>query len=279
MMIKKIFYIILIFLIIIFIISKTPLWFPLRSYFAMYIFSNMEEKESLIEEENIKFKIPGGISTIKRDWYPFVMIFNADEGFSRYMGKKLSLTILYNFGHFQIKDGSSSYYNPKSKYFSSFYGGYLVRNDETKSLPFGFDTNNNINIKELTSVPKYDLDKLVLSSLGCPENKIIIDYSIDDIKDNIDYVGYKNWVKIDTTIKANSPLHRYKEEKRAYIQYGRPIEKYLPDEDFPIITLKGRMYVKYFEEYNLTVFLYVICDDINTIEECDKEILSKSIIR
>lgn len=278
-MIKKIFFTILIFLIIILIISKTSLWFPLRSYFVMYIFSNMEERKSLIEEENIKFKIPGGISTMKRDWYPFVMIFNDDEGFSRYMGKKLSLTILYNFGHFQIKDGSSSYYNPNSKYFSSFYGGYLVRNDENKSLPFGFDTNNNINIKELTSVPKYDLDKLVLSSLGCPENKIIIDYSIDDIKDNIDYVGYKNWVKIDTTIKTNSPLHRYKEEKRAYIQYGRPIEKYLPDEDFPIITLKGRIYVKYFEEYNVTVFLYVICEDINTIEECDKEILSKSIIR
>lgn len=279
MMIKKIFYTILIFLIIIFVISKTPLWFPLRSYFVMYIFSNVEEKESLIEEENIKFKIPGGISTIKRDWYPFVIIFNDDEGFSRYIGKKLSLTILYNFGYFQIKDGSSSYYNPNSKYYSSFYGGYLVRNDETKSLPFGFDTNNNINIKELTAVPKYDLDKLVLRSLGCPENKIKIDYTIDDIKDNIDYVGYENWVKIDTTIQANSPLHAYKEEKRAYIQYGRPIEKYVHEEDFPIITLKGRMYVKYFEKYNLTVFLYVICKDINTIEECDKEILSKSIIR
>ena len=278
-MIKKIFYAILIFLVIIFIILKTPLWFPLRSYFAMYIFSNMEENESLIEKEKIKFKIPGGISTIKRDWYPFVITFNDDEGFSRYMDKNLSLTILYNFGHFQIKDGSSSYYNPNSKYFSSFYGGYLVRNDENKRLPFGFDTNNNINIKELTSVPKYDLDKLVLRSLGCPESKIIIDYSIDDIKDNIDYVGYKNWVKIDTEFRVNSPLHRYKEEKRAYIQYGRPIEKHLSDGDFPIITLKGRMYVKYFEEYNLTVFLYIICDDINTIEECDKEILSKSIIR
>lgn len=242
----------------------------------MFFYSKIHEKESLLNQHDITLKIPGGLSTKSTDWYPFVMTFNDDVGFSRYFGKDTSLTILYNFGHFELKDGSSSYYNPNSKYFSSFYGGYLVKNNEASDPPFGFHSDGSINIEEISLVPKYDQEVLVLSSLGCPSSKIKFDVSIDEIQYGVNYVNHEGWTKVDSTIITNSPVHSFKQNQMSYIQYGKPIERYYSDEDFPITTLRGRTYVKYLKEHNMSLFLYVLAPTTDTIEECDKHILSKT---
>ncbi|SHK07748.1 hypothetical protein [Paramaledivibacter caminithermalis] len=244
----------------------------------MFFYSKVHEKESILNKYNIIFDIPGGLSTKSKDWYPFVMIFNDNAGFSKYIGKNLSLTILYNFGHFKFKDGSSSYYDPNSKYYSSFYGGYLVKNNSSDKSAFGFYNDGTVNLEEISSVPKYDQERLVLSSLGCPKEKMRFDVSIDSIEYNVNYITHNNWIKIDSTIITNSPIHKSTKNHTAYIQYGKPIDKYYAGEDFPTIILKGRTYVKYFKEYNISIFLYVLAPDITTIEECDKNLLSKTIL-
>lgn len=275
---KKFLTFILILLLVFITIANTSLWFPLRSYFAMFFYSKMHHKESLLNKYNINFDIPGGLSTKKKDWYPFVMVFHDNIGFSSYSNKDLSLTILYNFGHFILKDGSSSYYDPNSKYYSSFYGGYLVKNNGISEPPFGFYDDGTFNISEISLVPKYDQEQLVLSSLGCPKEKMKFDVSIDNIEYGINYINHRNWVKVDSTITTNSPIHKLTKDHIAYIQYGRPLDRYYEDEDFFTITLKGRTYVKYFEDYNMSIFLYILAPNITTIEECDNDILSKTVL-
>lgn len=275
---KKLFTLILILLLGFFIIANTSLWFPLKSYFVMFFYSKIQHNESLLNKYDINLDIPGGLSTKDKDWYPFVMVFNDDSGFSRYSSKDLSLTILYNFGHFKLKEGSSSYYDPNSKYYSSFYGGYLVKTNGVSESSFGFNNDGTINLDEISLVPKYDQEELVLSSIGCPKEKMKFDVSIDDVKYKVNYINHENWVKIDSTIITNSPIHKLTKNHMAYIQYGKPIERYYKDEDFSTITLKGRTYAKYFKDYDMSVFLYVLTPDAKTIEECDRYILSKTVL-
>lgn len=279
LMSKKFLKLIFVFLLVIFIILNTSLWYPIRSYVTMFFYSKLHEKESLLNKNHIQLNIPGGLSTQKKDWYPFIITFNDDIGFSKYIDKNVSLTILYNFGYFNLKDGASSYFNPNSRYFSSFYGGYLVKHKKPTEHPFGFYSNGNINLDEITLVPKYDQEKLVLSSFGCPDEKMIFEVSVDSIEYNINYINYKNWIKVDSTIKTNSPIHKFNKKRISYIQYGRPIDKYYNNKDFPIIKLKGRTYVKYLKNYDMSIFLYILAPSINIIEECDTQILSKTKLR
>jgi hypothetical protein len=67
------------------------------------------------------------LTTIEKDWYPFVITFNDDEGFSNFIGRDLNYTVLYNFGAFEYLNGASMIYNPQSQYYSSFYGAYFIK--------------------------------------------------------------------------------------------------------------------------------------------------------
>ena len=265
-----------IFLVLILIVIS-PLYYPLRSYIIIVPYSYKTNLDTGLNKLNVDLDIKGGLSTKKRDWYPYVLYHKADDGFSRYNGKDLSLTILYNFGHFE-SNGTSSYYNPNSPYYSSFYGGYVIYNKENPDKPYGFNDDGSINYDEISLIPKYDQTNLVLPSLGYPSNKVVFENEITNMVENVNYIGMDGWTKIDGTIVTNSPLHKSKNHQRGYIQYGKPNDKHYTEEDFPIINLKGRVYVNYIEEHKITLVLYILAPSIKTIDECDNNILSKSKI-
>lgn len=96
-----------------------------RSVAVMSVYSRMNGRGSLTAEKGLRIRMPGGLSTLKKDWYPFVMTFEAGTDFGRAAGcPGARLTILYNFGAFGLQ-GRSSLYDPDSPYFNSFYGAYL----------------------------------------------------------------------------------------------------------------------------------------------------------
>lgn len=275
---QRILFSLVIFIITIIILINSPLYYIIRSYLIMLPYSYIHEHASILEKNDIDFYIPSGLLTKEKDWYPFMLYFNADAGFSKYTSKNLSLSILYNFGAFNYKEGSSTYYDPDSNYYSSFYGGYVVFNNDNPKSPFGFNNNNELSLDELVLIPKYDQTKLVLPSIGCSHNKITFKTSIDYVQNNISYIGMDGWTKIDSTIITNSPLHIPQKNHTGYIQYGKPSRSFNVDSDFPLITLKGRMYAKYSKEHNMTFVLYVLAPSLEGVNKCDKHILSKSNI-
>ena len=277
--IKRLTLLICILFFIVFIFSKTPLYYSFRSYAIMHPYSYLHKLNSILYKKDIIFYIPGGNSTSKPDWYPFVMTFNDNEGFSNFTNRDLSFTVLYNFGHFETLKGCSAYYNPDSKYYSSFYGGYIIHDNKNPDNMFGFKSNGKIDTEMLTLVPKYDQTVLVLPSIGCPKDRIIFDATVDNIEENISYIDSEGWTKVDSTIITNSPIHKYSNKHSGYIQYGKPNKSYYPENDFPVITLKGRIYAKYIDKYNSTFVLYVMAPSNEVVEECDREFLSKSIIK
>ena len=85
----------------------------------MSVYSTIHEKDSIMAEAGFKIDIPGGLSTKGRDWYPFVMTFNAD-GYKARGGLIEGMTILYNFPAFNLLSRTNTFYEPDSLYNSSF---------------------------------------------------------------------------------------------------------------------------------------------------------------
>lgn len=246
-------------------------FYPLRSYLVMSIYSRYNYKDSVMKQQDFDIDIKGGASTSKKDWYPFVNVYDTTYEFSKYTGRDLSLTVLYNFGAFDGK--SSFFYNDDSKYFSAFYGAYVIKDEQSPENRYGF-VQDKVNIQEITEVAMFDYKYLVIEDLGCVYP--VFETLSYESEYDVNYLDYDDWVKIDAKMLANSPSHARKEHKLGYIQYGVPIDN--GKEDFFEIELFGRMYARYFEEYESTIVIYVMGANEDMLEECDKNILSKTQI-
>jgi hypothetical protein len=242
-------------------------FFPLfRSVAVMSIYSTLHENSSIMKDSGFDLSIPGGLSTLERDWYPFPMVFNAGEFTD---GARMS--IIYNFPAFNCISRSSMLFDEDSLYNSAFYGAYVIKKDD--GTPYGLK-DSWMNTDEISTAFSYDYVNLVLKSLGND------DFHFSPIQYETirtDYLGYGDWLMIDAIINTNGTSHNSDGFKRSYIQYGNPGQR--ASEDFPLILMLGRLYIRYFEEYDCTIALYIMARNQEAILECDEKILSKSIIK
>lgn len=247
--------------------------FPyLKSLFVMYFYSQYQEQNSIMAKNNFSIKIPGGTITKEKDWYPFVMTFH-DKNISSFINENIGLTILYNFGAFE--DGRSLFYKEGSDYFSAFYGAYVIESKD-KNKTYGFHKKGKIIKKEIMKIPSHDLENLVLKGIGCSNAEIA--FRPIDSPRKIDYLSYEDWTIIDSIIISRSPLHKLKGNHLTYLQYGKPPKNY-QGEDFSPIELYGRIYCRYFKEYDVTILLYILAPDFDVVEKTDRKILSKTRIK
>ncbi len=247
-------------------------YYPIRSYLIMSAYSAYNNKDSVMHEKGFEIDMKGGLFTAKKDWYPFVNIYDTSYEFSKYMDEVLRLTVVYNFGAFDGK--SSLLFDEGSIYFAAFYGAYAIFSSENLQRVYGFN-NEEIDIEEISAVPMFDYKYLVIEDMGCKDPTLEL-ISYKSTKD-ISYAGYEGWIQIDALMHASSPVHQRQKFKLGYIQYGKPIAS--EKGDFYETELFGRMYVRYFEEYECTVVLYIMGADEEVINDCDTEILNKTIIK
>ncbi len=243
----------------------------------MGIYSKMNEKTSLLQSEGIELSVPGGLSTLRSDWYPFVMTFEANSGFQRFTGdSSLDLTILYNFPAFSPFKGCSRLYDTDSPYYNSFYGAYLVKDTDGDAYGFTRQADGTLypDAASVAEVPNYDFWKLVLSEFGLTNKKAVFDWTVTDISEPLTYVGEDGFYRMDATLTVNGSSHKYDGFTQSYLQYGKP--------NFPVtdalapVTMYGRLYGKYLEDKQVSLFFYIVAADKDVLEECDREILSES---
>lgn len=246
---------------------------------VMCIYSNICKQESLLATEDITLSIPGGLTTLCPDWYPFVMTFSADEGFRRFTGdSSLSLTILYNFPSFSLQKGCSRLYDTASGYYNSFYGAYLIK--DADGTPYGFTMQENgtffPDAAQAAEVPKYDFLELVLSEFGLTAQNAVFDWNITNISEPLPYAGKENFYRIDAILTVNGASHHFNGFTPSYLQYGRP--GYPVTEPLAPVSMYGRLYGTYLEEKNLSLFFYIVAADQEVLDACDRKILSKSTL-
>ena len=271
------------------------LWLPLSrcpvSLAVMKVYSGIHERDSVMEKKGISLEIPGGDATEEKDWYPFVMTFNDSAGFRQFIGENdwskvygaeapLELTILYNFPAFDLLKGCSLLYNPKSPYYNSFYGAYLVSGRTATGSPYGFSADGSLDLEAASQVPRYDFQRLVLADLGLSENQEVFDWKLQSIQKNVDYASSSGWTRLDAQLTVNGVIHHDKGFRRSYLQYGSCA--YQPEdyglEAFAPVHMKGRLYGKYFASWDTSVFFYIMAVDEDVLESCDENILSKSTL-
>lgn len=244
---------------------------------VMGVYSKINEADSLMKTEGIDLFVPGGLTTLRSDWYPFVMTFEANNGFRRFTGdSSLSLTILYNFPAFSPVKGCSRLYDTTSPYYNSFYGAYLVK--DADGTPYGFSKTANGTLypdaDAVAEVPKYDFWNLVLAEFGLTSSSAVFDWNITDISEPLTYAGEEGFYRLDATLTVNGASHEYDGFTQSYLQYGKP--------NFPVtdplapVPMYGRLYGTYLEKKQVSLFFYIVATDEEVLEECDKEILSKS---
>ena len=237
----------------------------LRSHIVMSVYSAQQLSASVLRERGMDIRIP-----IADGWYPQMLAFNAD-GFAAWSGIDARMTVLYTFGAFDLKTRASSLYDPASDKYSAFYGAYAVRKEDGV---FGFGEDGALNLGEITQAVRYDDTQLVLASLGCKEPVFEVERT-DTMPDAI-CAGSGGWTRIDAALRVSGTAHAYREDKLAYLQYGAPPP--YAGEDFAVTQMSGRVYAKYFPEFDCAVMMYCLAPSIKAVDECDAQALQKAEI-
>ncbi len=267
------------FLALLLLFCLSPLSNVFFSMAVMSVYSKMNETTSLLKTEEIELSVPGGLSTLRSDWYPFVMTFEANSGFRRFTGdSSLNLTILYNFPAFSPSKGCSRLYDTTSPYYNSFYGAYLVKDADGGTYGFTQQSDGTLypDAASVAEVPKYDFWQLVLSEFGLTRANAVFDWNITEISEPLSYAGEDGFYRMDATLTVNGSSHEYNGFTQSYLQYGTP--------NFPVtdalapVPMYGRLYGKYLEDKQVSLFFYIVAADTTVLEECDKKILSESSI-
>jgi hypothetical protein len=248
---KRVWLLIIAVLVIVFIAS--PLFPFVRSMVVMGVYDAINEKKSLMREENIRLHIPGGLSTWKSDWYPFVMTFVADRAYEVYSGEdNAKLTILYNFPAFSMTAGCSLLYDTESPYYNSFYGAYLVRDVSNEALAKGEGV-----AEEAARIARFDFFRLVLGDFGLAPSAQVFDFQVTKEEKDISFLGYEGWVRLTADLKVNGSAHERGEFVTSYLQYGAP-EFAFEGQAFAPVSMKGLIYARYFQEWDAGVYFYVM---------------------
>ena len=288
----------------------------LVSLSVMSVYSGMHERQSIMEEKGIELSIPGGGATLEADWYPFVMTFNPSaESFCRFIGEaNRELTILYNFPAFDLRRGKgcSRLYDPTSPYYNAFYGAYLVTDTADLSEtgdpsladtadvsgterqegaaaggkvssrarpPFGFRADDSLDLAKTGLVPQYDFEQLVLRDFGLRAQDMQFDWTVREVQTVDGFLGYDGWSCVDADLTVSGAFHRANGFRQSYLQYGTPKYDAYSDDPFVPVNMRGRVYARYFSEWESSVFFYVMAPSWEVVDSCDQQILQKSKLR
>lgn len=257
----------------------SPFFYPVRSYMIMSVYSHTHYKESYLNQEMIKVDMPGGLSTWKRDYYPFVMTFDATSGYSRRSKRDVELVIYYNFGAFRWLKGNSSMFDPHSRYYNSFYGAYVVREDKGDTS-FMYREDGTLNIDYIMDITDYDVKELVLSSFG--DRTPTLEYTIEGNKEPVTKhkeIDGRMFTVIDATLTMDGMWHQYQKDYMSYIQYGKPLEEDGEGiESFEPVTGYGRIYLYEDKASKISYILYAIATNEAVIEEVENDYIEKTRI-
>ncbi len=242
----------------------------------MPLHSAWQTRQSISRREDFSLYIPGGMVTAQSDWYPYVLTYCPEDDFISYTGVDADVTILYNFPAFSSITGTSALYDETSPYYNSFYGAYLVQAPDHPD-GFGFDENGTARPEEAILVPEYDFRRLVMGGFAIPKDRLVFDWSIARLEEDVSYIGYDGWTKITADLYINGTAHYCERHLQSYIQYGKPLTP--AGADFTPVTMKGLIYMRYFEQWDTSIFFYIVTSSDEVLHQCDEEILSRSVLQ
>lgn len=256
--------------VVVFVLS--PLFPFVRSLAVMGVYSKVHERQSLLAEESIDLRIPGGLSTTEADWYPFPMTFVADGAYAAWTGQPdARLTILYNFPAFDYAKGCSRLYDPDSPYYNGFYGAYLVRDASNAALAAGAPDEDAV-----AGIAAFDFFTLVLGDFGLTPEGRVFDFTVTGRESGVTFAGHGGWTRIEADFTVNGAAHNRRDGVLSYLQYGAPT--FPPAAEFAPVDMHGIVCGRYFPEWDVGVYFYVMGTSEDVCRACEAQILSNSTL-
>lgn len=222
----------------------------------------------LTETQGIEIDMPSGRLSDDQVWYPFLMSYNAGDGFSKASGKNIDLTILYNFASYDALRGGSRFFEKGSPYNGAFYGAYLIK-EESDPFTYMFNEEGAVIKGSALEIAKYDYLNLVIRGLGAPDQALVFDQDAD-LMTSRNFGGYE-WTEISAKGKCTSPSHEFQSFQLGYLQFGLPYGK--NPSDFEEISMHSRVWVTKIKEKNTTLVLYAMTPDPTYLEAMSQKII------
>ncbi|MBI4857287.1 MAG: hypothetical protein HY818_11170 [Acetobacterium woodii] len=236
----------------------------LRSDWVLQAQGASFETTSVFHQAGLELAVPTSARTGDNRWCKHIKLYHCGENFPHQGAGELS--ILYNFGSFN--DGRSAFYNPESDTFNAHYGVYAIH--QTDRI-FGYQ-NGAVDVKAITDLVAFDQLELVMTSLGCPAALKHFDAQITAIQPGPTMAGFSDWVQLDAVIQTNAPLYQERDFQLGTLQYGHPPD-YYAGPDFPVVSMVGRLYLRYDQPRQLTMIYFVIGKDAAMVEATSTDYL------
>jgi hypothetical protein len=229
-----------------------------------------EEKTALTQKEGIDVIFPSVNGQERHHWYPFMLYYDAGNLLSRQAGTDVDLTIIYNFGGFDLRTGNSRIYREGSVYEGAFFGAYLLK-EAGASYTYLFDDSGLPNTEALGEIAKLDYVGLVLEGMGADRTKMQFEWISETTQK--DCISGIDFYKISSTLMTKSPVHKYASFQRAYLQYGLPSKGV--ESDFKPLKLYSRIWLGRVEPSGVSLVLYAMTPDADFLDQMESDIIQK----
>lgn len=253
----------------------SPLYPIAKSYIVMSVYSRMHKNNSFLDEMGIELQIPGGLSTWKKDYYPFVMVYDSSEDYSKEIKEEIDLVIYYNFPSMNLLQGASYLYEENSPLYSSFYGAYALRYRNQDAI-YGRNKEGEADFDAMMKVTRFDLEELVLESVGAKSPEVVYEILSTDRTLSFDQ---KEFLVLEARLEVEGLWHQTDEDFLAYLQYGKPSEDMGKGASFKRIPMFGRIYMYVDDEKRISYFYYVLATTMEQVDEVEKNFILKSKIK
>ena len=145
--------------------------------------------------------------------------------------------------------------------------------------PFGFRADGSLDLAKTGLVPQYDFEQLVLRDFGLRAQDMQFDWTVREVRTVDGFLGYDGWSCVNADMTVSGAFHHADSFRQSYLQYGTPKYDAIAGGDFAPVTMYGRVYARYFAEWESSVFFYVMAPSWEVVDSCDQQILQKSKLR
>ncbi len=145
--------------------------------------------------------------------------------------------------------------------------------------PFGFRADGSLDLAKTGLVPQYDFEQLVLRDFGLRAQDMQFGWSVQTVQTVDGFLGYDGWSCVNADMTVSGAFHHADSFRQSYLQYGTPKYDAIAGGDFAPVTMNGRVYARYFAEWESSVFFYVMAPSWEVVDNCDRQILQKSKLR
>ena len=145
--------------------------------------------------------------------------------------------------------------------------------------PFAFRADGSLDLAKTGLVPQYDFEQLVLRDFGLRAQDMQFDWTVREVRTVDGFLGYDGWSCVNADMTVSGAFHHADSFRQSYLQYGTPKYDAIAGGDFAPVTMYGRVYARYFAEWESSVFFYVMAPSWEVGDSCDQQILRKSKLR